>query len=322
MSPVKIIATHNGTFHCDEVFACAMLLYTKEYSGAGIVRTRDPTTIASADIAVDVGGVYEPYTHRFDHHQSSFNETFGPRYKTRLSSAGLIYKHFGREVLARILGLNVSDVTDDVYHKVYTSFVQAIDGNDNGVTAYDGMKNYEVSTDLPSRVSRMNPVWNDSVGIDANVRFHDAINLVRTEFVEAIKDVVYVWLPARKIVKDAFSARYTVHTSGRIMYIGTPCPWQSHLYDIEHDEHLAGQVLFVIFSDSSGGFRVRAVSEETSKFTNRHSLPERWRGYDGSALQEECGVADAIFVHTNGFIGGASSYDGALLMATRALPSS
>ena len=34
--------THNGKFHCDEVLACYMLRVLPEYSGAEIIRTRDP----------------------------------------------------------------------------------------------------------------------------------------------------------------------------------------------------------------------------------------------------------------------------------------
>ena len=41
---------------------------------------------------VDVGGVYDPSKHRYDHHQRGFNEVFGNGFNTKLSSAGLTYK--------------------------------------------------------------------------------------------------------------------------------------------------------------------------------------------------------------------------------------
>ena len=37
----KLIGTHSEMFHCDEVMATTMLLYTKEYANAAIVRTRN-----------------------------------------------------------------------------------------------------------------------------------------------------------------------------------------------------------------------------------------------------------------------------------------
>lgn len=65
----KTIGTHNGTFHCDEVLACSMLRLLPEYENAEIIRTRDKNILETCDIVVDVGGMYEPSTHRYDHHQ-------------------------------------------------------------------------------------------------------------------------------------------------------------------------------------------------------------------------------------------------------------
>lgn len=53
----------------------------------------------TCDIVIDVGGVYDASNNRFDHHQKGFTEVFGHGYSTKLSSAGLVYKHFGREIV-------------------------------------------------------------------------------------------------------------------------------------------------------------------------------------------------------------------------------
>jgi uncharacterized UPF0160 family protein len=34
-----------------------------------ILRSRDPSVLKGCDIVVDVGGEYNPDTHRYDHHQ-------------------------------------------------------------------------------------------------------------------------------------------------------------------------------------------------------------------------------------------------------------
>ena len=65
----KTIGTHNGTFHCDEALACYMLKLLPEYIDAKIIRTRDPEQLKSCDVVVDVGGIYNPSMHRYDHHQ-------------------------------------------------------------------------------------------------------------------------------------------------------------------------------------------------------------------------------------------------------------
>ena len=43
---------------------------------------------ATLPILVDVGGVYDVATKRFDHHQRSFVDTFDDKHEIRLSSAG------------------------------------------------------------------------------------------------------------------------------------------------------------------------------------------------------------------------------------------
>ena len=91
---IKKIGTHNGTFHCDEVMAIAMLLRIHpSKNDMRIVRSRNADLLAACDIVVDVGGVYDHSRGRYDHHQPEFKDTFSPDFKTPLSSAGLIYKY-------------------------------------------------------------------------------------------------------------------------------------------------------------------------------------------------------------------------------------
>ena len=52
---------------------------------------------------------------------------------------------------------------------------------------------------------------------------------------------------------------------------------------------------------------------------SRKPLPEAWRGMRDAQLSELSGIADCIFVHASGFIGGNSTKEGALEMATKSL---
>merc|ERR1712072_164281 len=89
----KKIGTHDGKFHCDEALACAMLKILPDWADATVVRTRDPDALKECDIVVDVGGVYDPASLRFDHHQKGFETKLDGYDCTKLSSAGLVYKH-------------------------------------------------------------------------------------------------------------------------------------------------------------------------------------------------------------------------------------
>jgi len=87
---MKTIVTHSGTFHPDEIFAVAAWLEQHKLEDFRILRTRDPQAIAKADIAIDVGGIYDPEKLRFDHHQFGKSSS---NYGT--SAFGLVMDHLG-----------------------------------------------------------------------------------------------------------------------------------------------------------------------------------------------------------------------------------
>ena len=56
---LTVIGTHSESFHCDEVVATMMLLYTEEFKNSMIVRTRVDSVFPKLDIVCDVGGVFD-----------------------------------------------------------------------------------------------------------------------------------------------------------------------------------------------------------------------------------------------------------------------
>ena len=184
------IGTHNGTFHCDETLACSLLKMLPRYREAEIVRTRDPAVLATCDLVVDVGGEYDPARLRFDHHQATFSETISSldgskKWTTKLSSAGLVYFHFGREIISELLETKSQQLTEKVFDKVYENFIQEIDAIDNGISTHDGEGRYSISTNLSSRVSHLSPNWNDAEQ-DFDVGFYQALDLTRLEFLDRV----------------------------------------------------------------------------------------------------------------------------------------
>ena len=62
------------------------------------------------------------------------------RFVTKLSSAGLIYFHFGRRVLAQVLNVPEDNPALPVmFLKVYENFMEEVDACDNGINAVDGI---------------------------------------------------------------------------------------------------------------------------------------------------------------------------------------
>lgn len=170
-----VIGTHSGHFHADEALAVHMLRMLPAYRGAGLVRTRDQARLDACHTVVDVGSRYDAAARRFDHHQRGFDAVF-PGRATKLSSAGLVYLHFGRHIVARRLAAAArrrdarrdepahDEAHDDdaagpesdddssldaaapdhdapevdlVHRKLYADFIEALDAHDNGIDVYD-----------------------------------------------------------------------------------------------------------------------------------------------------------------------------------------
>ena len=71
-------------------------------------------------------------------------------WNVKLSSAGLIYVHFGKKVLEEVLKkISAFDpkLVDILYDKMYEQFVREVDAIDNGIEIADEKK-YEITTNL------------------------------------------------------------------------------------------------------------------------------------------------------------------------------
>lgn len=322
----KKIGTHDGVFHCDEVLACFLLRRLPEYTYSEIIRTRDSNILDTCDIVVDVGGVYDPKTHRYDHHQREFTHTMrsldpNKPWDVKLSSAGLIYFHFGERIFEAILGSPQDPkMMKCMFNYIYEKFIREIDGIDNGVPMYDGEPKYNICSGISSRVGNLNPSWNNEEPYDSQKLFHMAMDLVGKEFIEHIHYFTKSWWPAQDIVREAVVNRALVHESEEIIELKKCCPWKEHLVLIENELNLSGLIKFVVFKNNS--WRVQGVPIAPNSFICRQFLNEKWRGLRDEELERVSGISDSIFVHSTGFIGGHKSRDGAVEMAVKSLQSS
>ncbi|XP_043602054.1 MYG1 exonuclease isoform X2 [Bombus pyrosoma] len=318
------IGTHDGTFHCDEALACFMLKTLPRYKDAVIVRSRDMNILDACDIVVDVGGEYNPSMHRYDHHMRDFNESVstvikkpGYDWTMKLSSAGLIYCHFGHEVIKHLIPqANDSDV-EMIFKHIYDTFIKEIDGIDNGVTMFNEEPVYRIVTDLSSRVKLLNPAWN-SKDINIDSQFFKAVELTGKELVQHINYVANAWLPAKSIVQEAIDKRFEVDPSGEIIELLQFVPWSEHLYAIEKEQNVQPPLKFVIFGNGAN-YRVRAIPVAPDSFVCRLFLPESWGGLHDEELVSVSGIKDAVFVHSKRFIGAHLTREGAITMARKAL---
>jgi uncharacterized UPF0160 family protein len=324
-----------------------MLRMLPAYISSPLVRTRDPQVLETCHTVVDVGGEYDAARNRYDHHQRTFDTTF-PDHNTKLSSAGLVYMHFGKAIIAQHTRLPIDHPDVELlFQKLYDDFVEAIDANDNGISKYEDEKLVaagiqgrfkEGGITLPSLVGDLNhedpltPAISRSTKeqpqAEEDHRFSQASTMMGAAFLRKLHGAATAWLPARATVKEAFGQRKTHHESAQIMVLPRAgIPWKAHLYNLEEIENVQDgeKPLYTLYPETENPgskWRVQAVSESASSFKSRKALPEPWRGLRDTDLDKMLGddVEDgAVFVHASGFIGGHKTEAGARAMAAKAL---
>jgi uncharacterized UPF0160 family protein len=311
-----ILATHSGKFHCDEVFAYAVLRLALGLHAPGhepghdhvLLRTRKPELIATADIVWDVGSRYDAAACRFDHHQrgAPLREDGTP-----FSSAGLIWQVYGARAVAALLP-NDTELVAGIAAELDRTMVHRIDEIDNGVSAngpltHDGLA-------LPALVGDFNPSWDEPDSSSANAG--DAAFLDATRFVGDVLRQRVNNLRARASAEALVMAAYRSAEDPRILVLERGMPWKNVVF------HYTLPVLFAVSPASNGNWMLDTIPVEPGSFTPRLPLPEAWAGLEATSLAQQTGVEDAVFVHLRRFVGAAKTKAGAVAMARGALEAS
>ena len=289
------VATHDGSFHADEVFAVAALGLLPEK--LEVVRTRDPAALAEADLRVDVGFKYDPAAGDFDHHQRDF---------TMVRDNGVGYASFGlvwREIGARVCGGD-----GEVADAVERSLVQAVDANDTGQQVTQSLIEGVQPLTVNAVIGGFNARWDeDLTDAEERERFDAAVDLARGILEREIGSAA-AGLRAVHLVRDAIEAA----EDPRVVELKENVPWKGTLVPE------ASEALLVIYPKRQG-FGVETVPAELGTFENRLDLPEAWAGLEGPELARVTGVDDALFCHAKRFLAVARSRAGAKRLAALAL---
>ncbi|KAG9508653.1 UPF0160 protein C27H6.8, partial [Fragariocoptes setiger] len=341
--PEKFIGVHDGIFHCDDVLACFMLKQLPEYKDHAIVRTRNLTILAQSDIVVDVGGVFNSSIKRcgsscrHTSHQSSGTcqtqfgrfsvrslwyvlRTFIRNAHDRLDDQGRVYDKY--RLNNALKAIEEEGAMAALAQQVYSSFIEEIDGIDNGrdmVDGHDVPYNYYINTNLNSRVARFNtkggPV-NDEMRLK---NFLKPMYYVGREFTGTVMSLAMGWLPSLKRLRNVINKRFDVDPSGAIVDTAGEHLSPKSIYIVERQMGIEGQIKYVISVDRTDEYnapwRVVAVNVSPKSFESRVPLKEEWRGLDRDKLIKKSGIPGAVFVHNSGFLGGAKTHEDVLRMA-------
>jgi len=310
----KTIITHSGKFHTDEVLAVGMLMYL--YPLSNVIRTRDTDIIndESLDsIVVDVGRIYDPDKHMFDHHQDTFNDTFDCDSSIPLSSCGLIYRHFGKKLLDSFVRggryATVIDI-DSLYKTIYYKFIIAIDANDNGVSQYNDRvkKAYNSNISLVETICKLNNM-NHSDDVLQMKSFKKAVQLAWDVFKIYLKDAIEasgIYEKDLMIIRKAFDTRHEYSHNRNILVIHEECHNRMKcILEIEKERGMKGVMKFIVYPDiETGDWKLRAISWG---FKNRVDIGD-FPNLDG-----------VKFIHKNKFIARVESKYDAIRLAKMSL---
>ncbi|MBI2809790.1 MAG: MYG1 family protein [Candidatus Melainabacteria bacterium] len=263
------VGTHDGSFHADEVTACALLLVFGLVDRDKIVRSRDNSVLDECEYVCDVGGIYNPAFKRFDHHQSE--------YTGEMSSAGMIWLYMKEQRI-------VDEATYDFFNR---SLILGVDAHDNGrVTP-------EVGTCTFSMVitNFVPPIYDAPTEIVTSA-FFDALDFATGHVKRLLERWSYILSCQEKVA-------VAMQKKEKHLYFDEAMPWMECFFELGGETHPA---LFVVMP-SGGHWKVRGIPPTMDeRMKVRMPLPQEWAGLLGEDLKRVSGIAGAIFCHKGRFI--------------------
>lgn len=265
----RSVGTHDGTFHADEVTACALLLLFDLIDKDKIFRTRNIEKLSSVEYVCDVGGIYDHKLKRFDHHQLD--------YKGQLSSAGMVLKYLFEE----------GYITEEFYHYFNRSLIIGIDAIDNGLTT---QKVGHCS--FSGVITNFVPIHHGANEEILNQAFYEALDFIYGHLKRLHDRFFYIKSCQEKVKKSMLEGK-------DFLLFDEALPWMENFFELQGENHPA---LFVIMP-AGEHWKLRGIPPTyDQKMKVRKLLPKHWAGLLEGELSEVTKIPGAIFCHKGRFI--------------------
>ncbi|MFA6916916.1 MAG: MYG1 family protein [Parachlamydiales bacterium] len=265
----RSVGTHDGSFHADEVTACALLVLFDLVDREHIVRTRDPQLLASCDYVCDVGGFYDPKKHLFDHHQAE--------YQGLMSSAGMVLEYLNETGI----------IANDLYKHFNNVLISGVDDHDNGRDPQiPGVCTYS------NIITNFNTIHNDAPPLEQNEAFFNALDFALGHLKRLYDRYSYI-KECRNLVAES------MHQNGDFLIFDKSIPWIEAFFDLGGLNHKAK---FVIMP-AGEHWKLRGIPPTYQrKMEVRIPLPKEWAGLLEGDLKRVSKIEGAVFCHKGRFI--------------------
>ena len=265
----RSLGTHDGSFHADEVTACALLLLFDLIDKDKIKRTREPRGLSLCEYVCDVGGIYDPCKKRFDHHQLE--------YKGPLSSAGMVLLYLKEE----------GYIDKEFYEYFNNTIILGVDAHDNGID----LKEKGVWT-FSLIIANFLPANHEATIKEHQECFFKALDFALEQLCRIKEHYEYIRSCREKVQK-------CMSNSKDVLIFEEALPWMENFFQLNGEAHSA---LFVIMP-TGVHWKLRGIPpsmEESMKV--RLPLPQEWAGLHDDALKKVSGIEGALFCHKGRFI--------------------
>jgi len=261
--------THNGTFHADEVTACALLSLFDLIDIEKIVRTRSPQVLDTCEYVCDVGGIYDPSLKLFDHHQVDYDGSF--------SSAGMVLLYLK----------SIGKITPKEYDAFNAAIVLGVDAHDNGKDLQvHGLCTYS------HIVSNFTPINHEVDPECQDEAFFEALQFAKGHLSRFWRRQRYIH-SCREVVEHVMLSKNVC------LMFDNSIPWMDSFFDMDGLHHPAK---FVIMP-SGKHWKLRGIPPNSDdRMKVRMPLPLEWAGLLEGELKQATGISGAIFCHKGRFI--------------------
>ena len=262
----RSVGTHDGSFHADEVTACALLIMFDLVDENKIIRTRDPEKLAQCEYVCDVGGRYSAEDKRFDHHQVSYAGSW--------SSAGMVLDYLH----------NLGFLSHEEYEYLNNTLVHGVDEQDNG--RFFSKEGFFSLSDI---IKIYNPL---EEGGNTDKEFFFALHFA-IDLLTRLRDKFRYDRMCRDVVKQVMEKEDVCLRFDR------PLAWQENFFSLGGENHPAAFVSF----PCSDQWILRGIPPTLDRRMEvRIPFPEEWAGLLGDQLVKVTGIPGAVFCHKGLFL--------------------
>ena len=218
----KTYFTHTSIFHLDDVTGCSIC----ELSGRTefIVRTHDINQLGDLGVKGDYGKKYDPNNDYYDHHQTEMYREDGYMFAT----AGLVWKHYGKEAIVNIIEEPLSDdMIDEIHQSIDRRLMKGIDAvdADNSFKTKSYCAGGEVKV---MNISEMFGYLNSDDINDNDLEFYSAKELMKKIIIKMV-DFSYKYIKAKSEFYDNLNIENGVAIASKNF------PWRSLVH--EHNDN-------------------------------------------------------------------------------------